>query len=272
MHLGLIGFGSIATGLIDLMPDTPVTRVTALVRPGSDAPARFQHSAAAAGPPVRFVTALDDLLAAQPDLVAECAGHAAVADYAPTLLQSGIDVLVTSVGALADQPLHDLLKAAEVQGCSRLILPSGAIGGLDILRAISGAGDVELTYTGTKPPNAWLGTPAEAATDLATLKTATLVFSGTGRQAALAFPKNANVVAALALAGGGFDRMTVELIADPQAQANQHSYSVVSPHCRYSMTIEATPSPGNARTSITTILSILAEITAYQSAVRSRLT
>ncbi|MEM7614725.1 MAG: aspartate dehydrogenase domain-containing protein, partial [Pseudomonadota bacterium] len=108
------------------------------------------------------------------------------------------------------------------------------------------------------------GSPAEAAIDLGGLREATTFFCGTGREAALAYPKNANVVAALALAGAGFDRMRVELVADPQATANQHSYRVDAPDCQYSMAIEAKGSAANARTSVTTVLSILQEISAYE--------
>lgn len=266
MHLGLIGYGSIATSLIELLPDSRVRKLTVLLRPTSMPLKQIEGTGTSQSPLVEFVTELDEFLKSQPDLVVECAGHAAVPHYVPDLLQSGLDVIVASVGALADEQLYVRINAAAAQGRSRIILPSGAIGGLDILRAISQHGEVEVTYRGIKPAEAWTGTPAEEVLDLTALDGATTFFSGTGRQAALAFPKNANVVAALALAGADFDRMKVELIADPAAQSNQHTYSVVSPLCRYSMAIEATPSTGNARTSITTVLSISKEIADYQIA------
>ncbi|PUB14975.1 aspartate dehydrogenase [Yoonia sediminilitoris] len=260
MHLGLIGFGSIGSALVGMLGQTQVTQVTALVRPASDAPQR--HSA---GPvPVAFVSSLDELIAARPDIVVECAGHAAVAAYAPPLLQSGHDVIIASVGALADAALQKQVERAAGAGKSRFILPSGAIGGLDLMRALAAAGDVDVAYRGIKPPKAWQGSPAEQVVDLNALSRPVTFFSGNGRDAALAYPKNANVVAALALAGAGFEQMRVELVADPAAQGNQHSYQVHSPFCKYTMTIEATGSPGNARTSVTTVLSILQEIATYQ--------
>lgn len=264
MHLGLIGYGNIATSLIKMLDGSRVTSVTVLVR--AAAPHGAPPALAKTTLPVRFVTDRESFLAVHPDLIVECAGHPAVAEHVPALLAAGHDVIVASVGALADETLDAQLNAATAQAGARLILPSGAIGGLDLLRAVALAGDVEVTYTGTKPPLAWVGSAAEDRVDLTALDQPATFFQGTGRAAALAFPKNANVVAALALAGAGFDRMQVNLIADPQARGNQHSYSVASPLCRYTMSIEATPSSGNARTSQTTVLSIFQEITAHRAA------
>ncbi|MEM9779377.1 MAG: aspartate dehydrogenase [Pseudomonadota bacterium] len=256
MHLGIIGYGNIATSLLARLTDPRISRITVLVRPGRDA-----HGGTS---DIRFVTELDALIAGRPDLVVECAGHGAVASFAPALLRAGHDVVIASVGALADRTLHAQINEAAAQGGAMAILPNGAIGGLDMLRVLTASGPVDVTYRGTKPPEAWRGSPAEAAVDLGGLREATTFFCGTGREAALAYPKNANVVAALALAGAGFDRMRVELVADPQATANQHSYRVDAPDCQYSMVIEAKGSAGNARTSVTTVLSILQEISAYQ--------
>lgn len=260
MHLGLIGYGSIATNLIELLSPTQVTAITVLTRTHTipDIPSNM--------PNLRFVTSLKEFVDRMPDLVVECAGHSAVSQYVPTLLDAHIDVILASVGALADDALHQKLKAAASNGASRFILPSGAIGGLDILSAISQTSDVDLTYQGIKPALSWTGTPAEDILELSNLTEPTTFYKGSGRNAALTYPKNANVVAALALAGGGFDRMKVELIADPDAQSIQHTYHVIAPHCRYSITIESTPSTGNARTSKTTVLSILKAISDHQTA------
>ena len=260
MHLGLIGYGNIATGLIAYLEDSRVSRITILVRPGSDAQDRHASTHREKAPPVRFVDSVDDLIAAQPDLVVECAGHGAVAAYGPAILGAGHDLVIASLGALADAQLHARIETSAEAGQARMILPSGAIGGLDLLRAIARAGRVDVTYRGIKPPRAWKGSPAETVVDLDRLAEPATFFSGTGRQAALTYPKNANVVAALALAGAGFDDMRVELVADPAAASNQHTYSVASPVCSYSMAIEAQGSAGNARTSVTTVLSILQEI------------
>jgi aspartate dehydrogenase len=263
MHLGLIGYGSIATSLVERLASTPVTRLSILVRAGTNGLAPFDITNGHRSIPVQFVTSCAALINLEPKVVVECAGHAAVQECVPLVLMGGIDVIVASLGALADSQLQARVNAAARQGKSEIIYPSGAIGGLDLLRAISQAGDIAVTYRGIKPAEAWKGTPAETLIDLDDIASRTVFFSGTGRAAAIAFPKNANVVAALALAGAGFDDLKVELVADPNAQTNIHAYEVISAFCSYKLEIENTATPGNARTSITTVLSILHDIMTY---------
>ncbi|KUF10934.1 aspartate dehydrogenase [Pseudoponticoccus marisrubri] len=250
MRLGLIGYGSIARDLLALLPPGRVSGVTVLVRRPPDDPP----------PGVTVTTDPAALIAARPGLVVECAGHGAVAAYGAEVLRAGIDLMVVSVGALADAPLLDALQAAEQAGGARLILPSGAIGGLDLLRALSAAGTVTVHYEGRKPPAAWKGSPAEQAVDLDALSAPATVFEGLAREAAQRFPKNANVVAALALAGPGFEAVQVRLVADPEAAGNTHRYTVATPQVRAQFEIVAAATSGNARTSQTTVLSVLAEV------------
>ncbi|MGP6086377.1 aspartate dehydrogenase [Antarctobacter jejuensis] len=252
MQLGLIGYGSIASTLAGLLGDD--VSLTALARPGRGA------AASQALPGATVVEDVEALIAAEPDMVVECAGQAAVRDSVPALLRAGIDVVVVSIGALADDTLHADLKHAATEGGARVILPAGAVGGIDLLSALSASGEAHVRYTGTKPPAAWKGTPAEDKLALDTLAEATVFFKGTAREAALGYPKNANVAATLALAGGGFDRMQVSLVADPAAPGNLHAYAVETPAARYEIRIENKPSTGNVKTSAATIYSVLREI------------
>jgi aspartate dehydrogenase len=252
MHLGLIGYGNIAAALVDLLESEALSALTVLVRPGRAG--TVTHAGAT------VVEETGALIARAPDLVVECAGHGAVAESASACLAAGIDTVVVSVGALADPALHEGLLAAARAGGARLVLPAGAIGGIDLLAALAPAGGLAVTYTGTKPPAAWRGTPAEAALDLDALDAPATFFSGTAREAARAYPKNANVAATLALAGAGFDATRVDLVADPGAAGNAHAYRVTSPLARYEMTIGNNASAGNAKTSAATIYSVLREI------------
>ena len=253
MRIGLIGFGSIGSELFTRLNNTAGYEFCALTRsPISDAPTTLHQ-----------VRTHQDLLAFAPDLIVECAGHAAVRAYGVPSLAAGIPLLVASLGALADPALEAALSTAAETNGARLIYPSGAIGGLDLLRAVAGNGPTRVTYQGVKPPAAWKGSPAEDMVALDDLTDSTTFFTGNGREAALTFPKNANVVAALALAGPGFDALNVTLTADPLAEANMHSYSVCSDACSYEMSIKGAASSGNARTSLTTVLSIAAEIRAF---------
>jgi len=257
MHLGLIGFGSIGETLMQFLaePGAPaVNRVTVLVRAGRGA-GLSPHPAE-----IAVVEDTDAFVRSGPDLVVEAAGHSGVSEHVPACLEAGIDVVVVSVGALADDALAARLDAAARKGGARYILPAGAVGGIDLVSALSAAGNLELTYRGTKPPAAWAGTPAEAVLDLGALTEARMFFTGTAREAASTYPKNANAAATLALAGPGLDATRVELVADPAAPGNLHGYELVSPAARVRVEIENLPSSGNVKTSVSTIYSVLREI------------
>lgn len=250
MHLGLVGYGNIGSSLLDLLGEGDLTRVTVLARPGK----------VVDDPRAEVVKTTEGLIAARPDLLVECAGHAAVQHTVLPALRAGIDVVLVSIGALSDAALETALHDAAAEGGARLILPAGAIGGIDLLSAMAPAGGLEVRYTGTKPPQAWRGTPAEEHIDLDALTEPAVFFSGTAREVAQAFPKNANVAATLALAGAGMDATRVELVADPMAGGNRHAYTVTSPLGDYEIRIDNRASNGNAKTSAATIYSVLREI------------
>jgi len=263
MHLGLIGYGNIAQTLIALLAEhgPRLTHLTLLTRPNRvDAAA----DALRAGPrPADRLDAVGEIAAlvdARPELIVECAGHGAVRDGVLPALRAGIDTVVVSIGALSDASLETGLRDAAAEGGARLILPAGAIGGIDLLAALAPAGGLAVVYTGTKPPAAWRGSPAEAALDLDALRSAAVLFEGDAREAAARYPKNANVAATLALAGPGFAATRVRLVADPAATGNVHAYRVTSPVAEFEVRIENRPSGGNARTSLATIHSVLRAI------------
>lgn len=268
MHLGLIGYGNIARSILEALGARPLDRLTVLVRsPAVDA-ARQSLTGCRAARHVDVVCDPATLTEAAPDLVVECAGQGAVGEIVPALVAAGTDTVVVSVGALAEDNLAEALRDAAARSGARMILPAGAIGGIDLLASIAPAGDVQVTYTGTKPPAAWVGTPAEAHVDLQALCAPVTFFEGSAREAAaLGYPKNANVAATLALAGAGFDATRVALVADPSAQGNRHAYEVRSPICRYSVVIDNAASGGNAKTSVATVYSVLREINRTRATV-----
>lgn len=246
--IALIGYGGIArTVLARLQEAGRLSAVTGvLVRPGR----------APADAIVPTADSLDALLAARPEIVAECAGQPAVEAHGEAILRAGIDLLVISIGALADDALFARLRAAAEAGGAKLLLPAGAIGGVDAIAAMRLGGLDRVVYRARKPPAAWKGSPAEEVCDLDALTGATRLYAGTAREAARRFPKNANVAATVALAGLGMDRTEVELLADPAAPGNLHEIEAWGASGRIRVELEGLPSPENPRTSALTGLSV----------------
>lgn len=208
-----------------------------------------------------------ELIAARPDLVVECATHQAVRETVPMLLEAGIDVIIVSIGALADPTTVARLEAAAIKGDAKAIAVSGAIGGLDVLRAARLAGLDSVTYIGRKPPIAWKDTPAEALLDLDNLAAPTVFYEGTATAAAQDYPKNTNVTAAVALAGVGFERTGVRLIADPTATGNVHEVEATGAFGTFRITLNNKPLPENPKTSWLAALSVEQAVLRHFSAL-----
>ena len=255
--IGIIGAGSIAQDLVShLTAQDPAVRLQVLVRPGREGFARAALSETGLPKDVLITSDLSTFLATSPRVVAECAAHGAVVEYGDSVLKAGSDLIVASVGALADATLVGHLQSAAESCSSQLVIPSGAIGGIDILTAARLSGLNSVNYIGRKPPLAWAGTPADVQFDLRNLESPTVIFEGSAREAAQSFPKNANVAATLALAGLGMDGTTVTLIADPTTVENVHEFSVSSKAVEASVRLVGKPSARNPKTSQTTALSI----------------
>jgi aspartate dehydrogenase len=191
------------------------------------------------------------------DIVVECAPAAVLRELAEPALAKGRTLIVLSCGALLDN--FDLVDLARRQG-GRILVPTGALLGLD---AVQGAavGNIERIHMITrKPPNGLDGAPylVEHGISVAGLAEAKRVFAGTAREAARGFPANVNVAAALALAGIGPDRTTIEIWADPAVTRNTHRIEVEADAVRLSMQIENVPSIENPKTGRLTPLSVVA--------------
>jgi aspartate dehydrogenase len=244
MKVAIIGFGAIGGALAKGLADTPQDVVGILARESSVDAIR-----AKVGGNVPVVTQIGDLLALGPAVVVEAAGHAALRAHGAAVLAHGTDLIVSSVGALADATLESALRAAACTG-GRLVIPSGAMGGLDALGAALRAGLDDVSYVSRKAPSAWKGTKAESLIDLGAVTSAQVFYEGTAREAALDFPQNANVVAAVALAGIGFDRTRVRLMVDPAATGNRHLLEARGPFGEISATVLARTLPDNPKTSM----------------------
>jgi aspartate dehydrogenase len=192
------------------------------------------------------------------DIVVECAPAKHLRDLAEPALAHGRIVITLSCGALLDN--FDLAELARRQG-GRILVPTGALIGLDAVQAAAlGGGISSVQMITRKPPSGLEGAPylVENQIRVSGLTEAKLVFTGSAREAARGFPANVNVAAALALAGIGPDRTTIEIWADPAVSRNIHRIEVEADAARFSMQIENVPSLENPRTGRLTALSAIA--------------
>ena len=149
------------------------------------------------------------------DVVVECAGHQAVRDHSVRCLESGADLVLTSIGALVDDALRGRIEQTAERVGRRLTVASAGIGALDILAAAAVGGLDRVQMTVRKDPSAWYGTEAEQLCDLASLSEPLKIYEGSVREGAALYPQNVNISAAVALAGAGLDRTELVIWADP---------------------------------------------------------
>lgn len=253
--IAIIGSGAISEAVANYLDDhKEVVIAVAIIEPGMESRSRDVF-----GENVEVAHAIDEAKT-EIDLAVDCAGHPALRQHGEAILARGIDLVSVSSGALADAGLYDKLAAAARRGGAQLRVVSGAIGALDALSAGSVGALTRVTYRGRKPPKGWRGSAAESKLDLDALSEATVHFSGSARNAALEYPKNANVAASVALAGVGFDDTIVELIADPDTDRNVHEIVAEGDFGRFEFRIEGKSLPDNPRSSAITAMSVVREI------------
>lgn len=198
-------------------------------------------------------------LADHADIIVECAPASVFNEIATAAIAKGRILLPLSVGALLHHP--ELEEQARSTG-AKIIVPTGAIIGLDTVRAMAVGEIHQVTLETRKPPNGLAGAPhlIENNIDISNLSAPLLVFKGTAREAALGFPANVNVAAALGLAGIGAERTQVEVWADPTIDRNLQSVSITSDSGEATMTMRNIPSPENPRTGRIVANSVIATL------------
>jgi len=198
-------------------------------------------------------------LAEHADVVVECVPAAAFADVAGPTVERGRIFMPISVGAMLRH--MDLVDRARRTG-ARIIVPTGALIGLDAVRAAAEGTIREVRLVTRKPPLGLAGAPylVENGIGVEGLTEAKRVFEGTAREGAAGFPANVNVAAALSLAGIGPDATRLEIWADPAVTRNMHTITVDADSARFTMSIENVPSEENPKTGKITALSVIAAL------------
>ena len=268
MRIGLIGGGVIARLFLEQTRHAAMGDVEVVAVMGRSDRSRGKSLACEFG--IAFVTRRDDLIELRPEVVIEAASHAAVREHVEELLSSGIAVIVLSAGALVDDRLREQLERAAARHRALLYVPSGGIGGLDALKAACAAGADEVRISVTKPPAAWKNIPyvERLGIDLDRLDAAVTLFDGTAREGVPHFPANVNIAAALSLAGIGFDRTRLTVVADPALEFNTHFIRIRGPTGSIDLRFENLPSPDNPRTAMLACFSALAAFKQFNSPVR----
>ena len=199
------------------------------------------------------------------DIVVECAPSQQLRMTVEPVVTHGKTVVVLSAGALLDN--EDLVELAKAHG-GKIVVPTGALIGLDAVTAAAGGIIHSVRMVTRKPVDGLKGAPfiVQNGIEIDGLCAPLKLFEGTARQAAKGFPANLNVAVALSLAGIGPDRTMIEIWADPTVTRNTHRVEVESDSARFSMTIENVPSE-NPRTGLITALSVIAFLRKQRAAL-----
>ena len=205
-------------------------------------------------------------LAEVADLVVECAPAAIFADIARPTLTGGKKMMALSVGALLSH--YKLVELARQHG-GQIIVPTGALLGLDAVSAAAEGVIHSVNMVTRKPVKGLLGAPYLVEHNIAIedIKEPLKIFDGSAREAAKGFPANLNVAVALSLAGIGPDMTHLEIWADPTVTRNTHRILVDSDSASLDMTIANIPSE-NPKTGRITALSVIAALRKFNAPLR----
>lgn len=254
-NLGLIGYGAIGSILASAIREGKAGHAHLVAVHDVFEEPPFEQ---AGGRPA-YETTIEDFLKNDLDVVVEAASQAVLRQVAPLVLQSGRDLIAMSVGAFADAQWSVKMENLARENACRILLPSGAIGGLDALSAANLDAIYSVALTTTKPVRALKGSRSviDPNLDLESITEPTCIYEGPAEEAIRHFPKNVNVAAALSLATIGIQRTTVRIIADPHAQNNMHHIEAEGAFGRLSLQLSLKPSPSNPKTSYLAALSAI---------------
>lgn len=250
MKIGLIGGGNIGKFLLQSINSKKLlgnSKIVGIYTRSSNSAEKL-----AAEFDTEIFEDISSLLQSNVDLVIEAATVEVVKEHASSILKSGKDLVLSSVGALCDLEFIQSLEEICKGNGTKIHLPSGAIGGLDVLKAAKSNGELErVSIITRKPPQALPGAPIDKEH---------VLFEGSAREAINLFPKNINVSIILSLAGLGPDKTGVKIISDPAVKKNSHMIEAAGSFGKLSLQVENDPMPNNPKTSYLAALSVLSSL------------
>ncbi|QWW71325.1 aspartate dehydrogenase [Rhizobium sp. WYJ-E13] len=252
LRIGFIGWGAINQRVAELVRQRRGEQITFAVICLKD-PADAQNVPAGTA----VVTDPAHLENLALDLLVEAAGRGAVSEWGEAALKHAKAVIIASASAFCDDELLSRLVSTAATNGSQLLVPPGALAGVDAVAAASVLALDEVIHRIVKPPTAWQGTEAERLIHLDDIRVSETFFSGTARDAAARFPQNANVAAIIALSGLGLDKTQVELVADPGARGNRHELFARGDFGTMNVSIENRPLATNPKSSELAALSLV---------------
>lgn len=265
-RIGIVGCGAIGSAIAKAMSRdfTQAAKLTALYDIEAD---KAYKLAKVAGRKRGLVALSLKSLISKSDLVVECASAKVSAEVVKQAIKYRRDCLIMSVGGLLDS-YEEIFKTAKKNSCS-VYIPSGAIAGIDCLKAHKLAKIKRVLLTTRKAPNALAGSPyiLKNKIDLYNIKTETVIFEGKASDAVLHFPQNINVSATLSLAGLGKEKTRVKIICSPCSK-NIHEIEIESGAGKTFIRCENEPSPDNPKTSYLAVLSAIATLRQVFEAVK----
>lgn len=192
------------------------------------------------------------------DIIIECASKDAVREFGKKIIESKKDLIVLSVGAFSDKEyLAELQNLSSLNG-TRILIPTGAIAGLDSIRSVRKYLN-SLTITTTKHPKSLAGAPffKSSRIRLDDINSETVLFEGNACTAIELFPANVNVAVAVALAGVGLEKTRVKIVTDPLISVNKHEIVAKGSFGEIHIVVQNIPSPTNPKTSYLASLSAI---------------
>lgn len=200
-----------------------------------------------------------DVLIKRSDLVIEASSAKAAWEIARKSLSGGCKVMIMSVGGMVEH-LDEVLSLAQKNN-AQVYFPSGAVAGIDALKAANIAGIKKVILTTRKNPKAFKGVAyVEKKFKLVGLKKDKVLFSGNAAQAVKYFPQNINVAAVLGLAAIGMQKTQVRIIASPKVNKNIHEVLIESKAANIFTRTENILHPQNPKTSYLAVLSAIATL------------
>ena len=184
------------------------------------------------------------------DVVFEGASQQAIIEYAEEVLNAGKDLILMSVGSLFEEGFRKKIQSKAKEKKCKIYIPSGAICGIDGILSANMAGLDEVTLVTTKPPESFGKSN----------RIRTVLFKGNARDAVKKFPANINVAASLSLAGMGFDKTKVQIVADPVVSRISHKILAHGKFGRLRVELENMPNPNNPSSSYMASLSAIATL------------